>query len=45
MSENGRRTAVEREEGERILAEKISKVEEGLERDEVGGRKEAGERS
>jgi hypothetical protein len=31
--ENGRRTAVEREEGERILAEKISKVEEGLERE------------
>jgi hypothetical protein len=33
LSENGRRTAVEREEGERILAEKISKVEEGLERE------------
>jgi hypothetical protein len=32
-SENGRRTAVEREEGERILSEKISKVEEGLERE------------
>jgi hypothetical protein len=33
LSENGRRTTVEREEGERILAEKISKVEEGLERE------------
>jgi len=33
LSENGRRTAVEREEGERTLAEKISKVEEGLERE------------
>jgi hypothetical protein len=33
LSENGRRTAVEREEGERILADKISKVEEGLERE------------
>jgi hypothetical protein len=32
-SENGRRTAVAREEGERILAEQISKVEEGLERE------------
>jgi hypothetical protein len=33
LSENGRRMAVERKEGERILAEKISKVEEGLERE------------
>ncbi len=33
LSENGRRMAVERKEGQRILAEKISKVEEGLERE------------
>jgi hypothetical protein len=33
LSENRRRTTVEREEGERILAEKISKVEEGLEKE------------
>jgi hypothetical protein len=33
LSENGRRTTVEREEGERILSEKISRIEEGLERE------------
>jgi len=33
LSENGRRTTVEREEGERILSEKINRIEEGLERE------------
>jgi hypothetical protein len=33
LAESGRRTTVEREEKERILAEKISKVEEGLDKE------------
>ena len=33
LSEEGRRVAVERDDKERILAEKISRVEEGLERE------------
>jgi hypothetical protein len=35
LRENRRRMAVEREEAERILAEKVSKVEEGLERERM----------